>query len=131
LLESKISSAKNESELLAMRLIHFEKIEGSKLCPAVIEKTKEEKSAEITRRIIYSTKKLDPIFITYLSESESDENIESTESDAMSKDLSKTSSKTKGTAVKVDTNKWKIHLDNNIFMTAMDEDLIDGNKFLY
>jgi len=47
----------------------------------------------------------------------------------MSNDLSKTSSKTKGTAVKVDTNKWKIHLDNNISMTAMDKDLIDGNKF--
>jgi len=67
--------------------------------------------------------------ITYLSESESNENIESAESDTMSKDLSKTSSKTKGTAVKVDTNKWKIHLDNNISMTAMDKDLIDGNKF--
>ncbi len=124
-----LPSAKNESEMLAMRLIHFEKIQGSQLCPALTVKTKEEQSAEITRCIVYSTKKLDPIFVTYLSESESDENTESAESDTTSKDLSKTSSKTNGTAVKVDTNKWKIHLDNNVSMTVTDEDLIDGNKF--
>ena len=73
-----LPSAKNESEILAMRLVHFEKVQGSHLHPASIEKTKEEESAEVTKRIIYSTNMLEPIFVTYLSESEShDTNTES------------------------------------------------------
>jgi len=35
-----LPSAKNESEMLAMQLIHFKKIQGSQLCPAFIEKTR-------------------------------------------------------------------------------------------
>jgi len=96
---------------------------------ALIEKTKEENSAEIMQQIIYSTKTLKPLSIMYLSESESDENTEPAESDTMSKELVIASSKSCGTPVKVDTNKKKIYLDKNILMTAVDADLIDDNKF--
>ncbi len=118
-----LPSAKNESEILAMRLVHFEKVEGSRLHPASIEKTKEEESAEVTKRIVYSTNTLEPIFVTYLSESGS-HNDDNAESDTMSKESSQS-----GIAVKVGTDEWKIHLNNNVDMTATDKDLIDGHKF--
>jgi len=66
---------------------------------------------------------LEPILVTYLSESESHD--ENTGSDTTSKESSKLS----GLAVKISTDEWKIHLDNKILMTAMDKDLLNGHKF--
>jgi len=54
-----IPSPKTESEIMAMRLIHFEKIDSKSLHPASVkQKTKDEKAAEITCQIMLSTKKL-------------------------------------------------------------------------
>jgi len=164
-----------------MRLVHFKKVDSNHLSPATIEKTKEEKAAEITHQIVYSTRINEPIAVTYLlSDSESD-NV-ATESDnvaaksdnvamvsdsvAMASDnvaatsdnvataarsdnvaaaieshnvaaatesgtvasKSVTISKLSGTAVKSESNKWHVFLTNKI-MIAMDEDLMDANKF--
>jgi len=34
-----------------------------------------------------------------------------------------------GTAIKKKTNEWHVYLENDQFMTATDEDLLDSNKF--
>jgi len=69
-----LPSPKTEPKILAMRLVHFQKIDRNHLSPATIEKTKEEKAAEITRQIVYSTKISEPIAVTYFSlDSESDD----------------------------------------------------------
>jgi len=111
--------AKSESETLAMRLVHFKKIESVHLHPATVEKTKEEKVAEVTRRIVCTTKVLEPISVTYFSD-------QCNSNDNMS-EASKGSSKT-GTAVKTSTSQWTIHFDGST-MTATDADLMDCNKF--
>jgi len=58
--------------------------------------------------------------MTYLSTSESESGAENSDSDTASK---------AGTAVKVDGNKWRVVFNNDISMTATDEDLLDPNKF--
>jgi len=111
---------KTESEKLAMQLVHFRKIESSSLCVQTVPLTREEKAAEVTRRLVYSSKKMEPISVTYLSTSESESGAENSDSDTASK---------AGTAVKVDGNKWRVVFNNDISMTATDEDLLDPNKF--
>jgi len=111
---------KTESEKLAMKLVHFRKIESSSLCVQMVPLTREEKAAEVTRRLVYSSKKMEPISVTYLSTSESESGAENSDSDTASK---------AGTAVKVDGNKWRVVFNNDISMTATDEDLLDPNKF--
>jgi len=49
---------------MAMQLLYFKKIETSALCPAKQGISKEEQAAEITRQIVYSTKKSEPNFVT-------------------------------------------------------------------
>jgi len=91
-----------------MRLIHFEKIDSkSPWLAGAADKTKEEKAAEITRRIVLSTKISEPIKVTYLlsplpsdAESSCDDNSE----------MTKTSH---STAVKEGENNWYVSLDNN------------------
>jgi len=100
-----------------MHLVHFKKINSIHLYPANVEKTKEEEAAEIMCQILYSTKITEPISITYLSDS----------NDGIS-EASKGSSQTKGMAVKTSSNQWTIHFPDST-MTAMDTDLMDGNKF--
>jgi len=69
-----LPSAKTDSEKIAMWHTHFKKIETYGLHLVRIEKSKEEKSAEITRQIVCSTQISEPISVTYLSsESESDD----------------------------------------------------------
>ncbi len=110
-----LPSAKTDSEKIAMQLIHFRKIEMNSLHPVRIEKSKEEKATEITKQIINSMQISEPVFVTYLlSESESDD--DSAESAT-------------GTAVKLDTNKWHVSLKNKVEMIAMDDELMDLNKY--
>jgi len=53
-----IPSPKTDSEIMAMQLIHFEKIDSNSLHPASVQKkTKDEQAAEITCQIMLSTKK--------------------------------------------------------------------------
>jgi len=110
-----LPSAKTDSEKIAMWLVYFKKIETNGLHPVRIEKSKEEKAAEIVRMIICSTQIFEPISVTYLSsESKSDDNhIKSAT----------------GTAVKLDMNKWYVCLKNKVEMITMDEELMDTNKF--
>jgi len=112
-----VPSPKTDSEKLAMQLVYFKKIDTSTICPAKQGMSKEEQAAEITRQIVYSTKKSEPIFVTaYLSSSDSDSDSEITAS---------------GTAVKVSANKWKVVIENHdTVITATDNDLINTNKFL-
>jgi len=110
-----LPSAKTDSEKIAMRLVYFKKIETNGLHPVRIEKSKEEKAAEITRQIIRSTTLSEPIFVTYLSsDSESDN------------DSLKSAT---GTACKLDMNKWRVCLKNKVEMIVTDEELMDTNKF--
>jgi len=95
-----------------------------KLSPANIERAKQEESVEITWCIINTTKVREPLFVTYLSDQDS-----SKDDCSDSCTSSKQASKTRGTAVKVAANKWHIHLDGEISMTATNADLMDGNKF--
>jgi len=97
-----------------MHLIHFKKIESASLSPARVHKSKEEKACEITWQIVFSTTNLEPVKVTYLSESDYD----STESD----------SKTSGLAVKMDV-KWLMCLGNKTYINATDEDLIDETNY--
>ncbi len=113
-----VPSPKTDSEKLAMRLVYFKKIKTSMLCPAKHSISKEDQAAEITRRIVSSTKKKESIFVTAYLSSSSDSNSDSEIT-------------TSGTAVKVNANKWKIVLeDSDTVITAMDYDLMDTNKFL-
>jgi len=58
-----IPSPKTEPEKIVMRMMHFRKIETNNLCPVAKEKkSKEEESAKITRQIVYSTKKWNPLW---------------------------------------------------------------------
>jgi len=54
------SSPKMEPEM-AMWLMHFRKIKTNNLCPVKEKKSREEESVEITRQIIYSTIKWNPL----------------------------------------------------------------------
>jgi len=119
-----LPSPKTEAEKVAMRLIHFEKIDSkSPWLAGAADKTKEEKAAEITHWIVLSTKISEPIKVTYLllqlpsdAESSCDDNSE----------MTKTS---RGTAVKEGENNWYVSLDNNKKMSVTDNDLMDGSKF--
>jgi len=68
---------------------------------------------------VYSTAINQPIFVTYLSSNPESSN-ESSEYDALSK--------TSATAVKLNSNKWHVCLNDKV-MTVTDEDLIDSSKF--
>jgi len=116
-----LPSPKTEPEKMAMRLLHFKRIDTNNLCPVVSKKkSKEEEALEITKQLVYTTKKAEPIFLTaYLSSSESDTDDDS----ASDKQTSP------GTAIKKKTNEWHVYLENDQFMTATDEDLLDSNKF--
>jgi len=115
-----IPSPKMDSEIMAMQLIHFEKIDSKSLCPVSVEKkTKEEKAAEITCRIVLSTKNAEPVFVTYLPPSHAEFSDDNSE-------MSKTSN---GTAVKEGANSWHVSLDNNTSMTVTNNDLMDPSKF--
>jgi len=206
-----LPSPKTEPKILAMRLVHFKKVDSNHLSPATIEKMKEEKAAEITHQIVYSTRINEPIAVTYLLSDSKSDNV-ATESDnaaaksnnvaaksnnvvaksdnvaaesdnvaaesdnvaaepnnvaAASNNVapaaesdnaaaaagsdnvaaaaeshnvataaesgtvagkSVTISKLSGTAVKSESNKWHVFLTNKI-MIAMDEDLMDANKY--
>jgi len=104
-----------------MQLVHFKEIESSGLCAQTVQVTREEKTAEITHHIVYSSKVTEPIAVTYLSTSESELDAENSDSDTISK--------ASGTAVRLDTNKWHVILTNNTSITATDEDLLDPNNF--
>jgi len=108
---------------MAMQLIHFEKIDSNSLHPASVQKkTKDEQAAEITCRIMLSTKKTEPIFVTY--------HPPTLPPDAESgDDRSKISKSSNGTAVKEGVNKWHVSLDNDTTMTATNDDLMDASKF--
>ncbi len=87
-----VPSPKTDSEKLAMWLVYFKKIKTSTLCPAKHGISKEDQAAEITRQIVYSMKKSEPIFVTaYLSSS--------SDSDSDSEIIASS------TAVKVNANK--------------------------
>jgi len=121
-----LPSPKNESEVLAMRRVHFRKIEANCLSPENITKTKEEKAAELTRQIVLSTKVTEPVKGTYLSSSDSESNGKNSVTTTISKVL--------GTAVKMNTNKWNVTLENKssmeaTTMTATDADLLNPNMF--
>jgi len=121
-----LPSPKNESEVLAMRLVHFRKIEANCLSPENITKTKEEKAAELTRQIVLSTKVTEPVKVTYLSSSDSESNGESS--------TTTTKCKVNGTAVKMNTNKWQVTLESKTsmeatIMAATDTDLMNANMF--
>jgi len=122
-----LPSPRTDSEKVAMKLVHFKKIERSGLQTAVCGKTKEEKAAEITWHLVLSTKNTEPIAVTYLPSSSS----ESSSSDSLSGDDSTDcgASRASGTAIKIDTNKWRVTLDNNTEMITTDKDLLDSNKF--
>jgi len=64
---------------------------------------------------------MEPIAVTYLSTSESESDVDNSDSDTVLK--------ASGTAVKFDTNKWHIYLTNNASITAINGDLLDTNKF--
>ena len=89
------------------------------LHPATVEKTKEEKVAEVTCQIVCTTKVLEPIAVTYFSDQ--------CKSDDDMSEASKGSSKT-GNAVKTSSDQWTIHFEG-LTMTATDADLMDCNKF--
>jgi len=118
-LHTLIPLAKLESKTLAMCLVHFKKIESVHLHPAKVEKTKEEKVAEIISKIVCTTKVLDLIAVTYFSDQ--------CELDDDMSEASRGSSKT-GTAVKTLSDQWTSHFDGST-MTATDADLMDCNKF--
>jgi len=68
---------------------------------------------------MYTTKKAEPIFLTaYLSSSKSE-----TDDDSASEKQT-----SPGTAINKKTNEWHVYLENDQFMTATDEDLLDSNK---
>jgi len=82
-----------------MRLVHFKKVDSNHLSPATIEKMKEEKAAEITHQIVYSTRINEPIAVTYLlSDSESD-NV-ATESDNVAAKSNNVAAKSDNVAAK-------------------------------
>jgi len=115
--------AKTDAKKIAMKLVHFEKIAPDMLrsSTAKEEKSKEEKAAEITKSIIYSTTNMQPIAVTgYLSSSESETDDDESVSDMQSFD---------GTAVKTDTNTWLVVVKNQPPMMVTDDDLLDTNKF--
>jgi len=116
-----LPSPKTEPEKMAMRLLHFKRIDTNNLCPVVSKKkSKEEEALEITKQLVYTTKKAEPIFLTaYLSSSKSETDDDSTSEKQTSPD----------TAIKKKTNEWHVYLENDQFMTATDEDLLDSNKF--
>ncbi len=117
-----LPSAQTDLERLAMKLVHFKKIESSGLDAKAVDKTKEEKAVEITHRIVCSTKITELIAVTaYLSTSESD-----TDDNDLASSMQ---SKASGTAVKQDTNNWHVYLNNQMMITATDQDLLDPNKF--
>jgi len=102
---------------LQCSLYTFSKIESASLSPIRVEKSKEEKACEITcQQIVCTAKNLEPIKVTYLSNSGND-----------SPELASKASS--GTAVKMDTNTWHACLENKTFMTATDKDLMDENKY--
>jgi len=92
-----LPSPKNESEVLAMQLVCFQKIESECLSPENSTKIKEEKTAELTWQIILSTKVTEPVKVTYLS-------LSDWESDGKNS-VTTTISKVLGTAVKMNTNR--------------------------
>jgi len=115
-----LPSVKTEAKKIAMKLVHFEKITTDMLSTAKEEKSKEEKAAEITKSIVYSTKNMQPIAITaYLSSLESEpEDASVLETQSFD-----------GTAVKTDNNTWLVIVENQPRMTVTDKDLLDTNKF--
>jgi len=87
----------------------FPKIESSGLCAETVHVTRQEKAAEIMHFIVYWSKVMEPIAVTYLSTSESESDVDNSDSDTVLK--------ASGTAVKFDTNKWHIYLTNNASTT--------------
>jgi len=94
------------------------KISG--LQTTVVNKTREEKAAEIVWHIVLSTKITEPVAVTYLLSSESVSGNDN---------INLGASRASGTAIKLDTNKWHVWLTNKTEMTATDKDLLDSNKF--
>jgi len=134
-LHTLLLSPKTEPKKIAIQLVHFGKIETDHLCLAGKKKSKKEIVNEITRWIVYSIKKAQPIAVAaYLPPSSKSPFL---------LHLSLPSSfiqvwqwlgvqhmrSPPGTAIKMCTNKWHVVLENGTVMTVSDDNLIDSNNF--
>ena len=118
-----LPSAKTPSECVAMQLVHFKKIDCNQLIPCNVAKSNEEKAAELTRKIIATTRISEPIYVTYLSSSDSDWDAENSDSGGT------VNSKASGSATKVQANTWHVSLKNGTTMVTTDDELMNAKKF--
>jgi hypothetical protein len=119
------SVATNEVELIALKLVEFQRVDVSQIAlPG--KKTKAEEAHETTKRIVGSTHVTDPIRIAYLSTSDDSEESSLDQSDD---DQSVEEQKwLKGSAVKKANNKWKILLEDDTEFMVDESELLDSKK---